>query len=323
MNKKSFVAFCLKIALLFVILCAVDRVVGFAFVTMKNVGLNRNPGNMWLKTAYIVERVKTDVVIIGSSKATHNYISDSLSEYLHMSVYNCGQDGCFFLYQNCILNMILDRYQPKTILWDVQPNSFTKSTEAGEYQNTRYLTPYYHNSEWAHCYINSESVKMSIRMMSYMYGYNSKLLNYMFPLLTHTSATQHGYTPLSSDGKNYPIMVHEPESDKGQVFHPYLVMLDETLKRCRKGNVNIQLYISPDYSVKNNLTRQAESAIKNVAKRNNVRCFDYHSDISFMRDSTLFKDSGHLNEKGARIFTKMVILTTRNQEPLKMRSNGD
>lgn len=307
MDKKSISVFCMKIVLLFSILCVVDRMVGFAFVSMKNAGLNRNPENMWLKTAYTIEKVKTDVVIIGSSKATHNYIADSLSESIHATVYNCGQDGCFFLYQNCILNMILDRYHPKTILWDIQPSSFTKSNVADEYQNIRYLTPYYHDSKWAYWYINSEAMKMKVRMMSYMYGYNSKLLNYMFPLLTHASATQHGYIPLPSDGRCYPTMIHEPESVSGKVSQSYLAILNQTLKRCKKDNVNVQLYISPDYSVKNNLTRQAENSIVDIAKENNVCCFDYHSAPVFTRDSTLFKDSGHLNEKGAQVFTKMVI----------------
>lgn len=304
-NNKTLFAFCLKIAVMFAILFGVDRMVGAAFVGMKTLGLERNPENMWLKTAYTVEKVNTDIVVIGSSKATHNYIPDSLSNNLHKTVYNCGQDGCFFLYQNCIINMILDRYTPKVILWDIQPESFTKKNMADEYQNIRYLTPYYHDSYWAKKYIDSESRKMPVRMFSEMYGYNSKMLNYIFPLVSHSSTTMNGYIPLPATGYKYPQKVCSIKKE-GVVSTEYLKLLDETLKRCHKNGVDIRLYISPTYSVKGALSNQAEKDIEYIANANNIRCMNYHSAPTFMTDSTLFKDVDHLNERGARILTKMV-----------------
>ncbi len=289
-----------------VILLCVDRMVGMAFGYMKDIGLKRNAENMWLKTPYTVESVKTGAVVIGSSKATHNYIPDSLAQRLRMSVYNCGQDGCFFLYQDCIVNMILDRYSPKIILWDIQPGSFTKSNAADEYQNIRYLTPYYRSSKWAKKYIDSESKKMPVRMLSDMYGYNSKFLNYVFPLLTHTSATQNGYIPLASTGYAYPNFGKKQQVYGEKVSQKYLSILDETLKRCRKANIDIRLYISPTYYVKNNLTHQAELAIMHVAEKNRVILYNYHSASEFMCDSTLFKDNEHLNENGARRFVEYI-----------------
>lgn len=122
-KKNTLWAFCLKIVLLVVILFGVDRLVGAAFVKMKDVGLAGNPENMWLKTPFTIEKVDADVVVIGSSKASHHYVPQMLEDSLGMTAYNCGHDGCFFLYQNCIINMILDRYTPKMILWDIQPGS--------------------------------------------------------------------------------------------------------------------------------------------------------------------------------------------------------
>ena len=303
---KTLLAFCLKVTLLITILFGVDKIVGLAFVQMKNVGLERNPENLWLKTPFTVEKVDADVVVIGSSKAIHNYIPDSISKAYQMTAYNCGQDGCFFLYQNCIINMVLDRYKPKVILWDIQPNSFTKANVADEYQNIRYLTPYYHQNKWAKEYIGSESAKMPVRMLSCMYGYNSKLLNYVFPLITHASATKNGYVPLENTGYAYPQMTREPQTTDGKLSGEYLTLLDMTLKRCRKANIDIRLYISPVYSVKDNLTKQAENAIMRVAEKNEVCLYNYHSDVAFMRDSTFFKDNGHLNDKGARWFAKYI-----------------
>lgn len=305
-KKNTLLAFCLKVVLLVVILFGVDRLVGAAFVKMKDVGLATNPENMWLKTAYTVEKVDAEVVVIGSSKASHHYVPQILEDSLGMTAYNCGQDGCFFLYQNCIINMILDRYTPKMILWDIQPGSFVGVDHSLEYQNIRYLSPYYPANAWAERYINSESPKMRYRMMSQMFAYNSKALNYVFPLVTHTSATKNGYIPLATEGYLYPEMSKQKEKE-GVVNRAYLDLLDETMKRCKEKGVELRMYISPTYSLKSTLTVAAEEGIGNVAKRNTVSFTNAHSDERFMQDATLFKDAGHLNDKGARMFTEDIL----------------
>lgn len=307
MEKKNMLwAFCLKTVLLVVIFFGVDRLVGAAFVKMKDVGLERNPENIWLKTPFTIEKVDADVVVIGSSKASHHYVPQMLEDSLGMTVYNCGQDGCFFLYQNCIINMILDRYTPKVILWDIQPGSFVGEEHSNEYQNIRYLSPYYPANTWAESYINSESPKMRYRMMSRMFAYNSKVLNYVLPLVTHSSATKNGYIPLATEGYLYPEMSKQAE-EKGVVNSSYLDLLDKTMKRCREKCVELRMYISPEYSQKSALTVAAEEEIGKVAMSNDVSFTNAHSDECFMQDSTLFKDASHLNDKGARIYTSKVL----------------
>ena len=292
---------------MFVILCGVDRLVGATILGLKNAGLKRNPESMSLKTSYTVEKVTTDVVVIGSSKASHHYIPDMLARHLGMTAYNCGRDGCFFLYQNCIVNMLLDRYKPKMILWDIQPGSFTARNTADEYQNFRYFTPYYHRSFWAKNYIDSESKKMPLRMLSEMYGYNSKLPSFIVPLFFHRPSTMNGYNPLPSTGYDYPMKKREKPNATGKVSKAYLQLLDETLKRCRKTGIDVRLYISPVYSVKNSLTQRAEREISRISANNDVHCSDFHSFPVFMRDSTLFKDVSHLNDKGAKVYTELVL----------------
>ena len=305
-KNNSLWAFCLKVVFLVVVLFGVDRLVGAAFVKMKDVGLAANPENMWLKTPFTVEKVDADVVVIGSSKASHHYVPQMLEDSLGMTAYNCGQDGCFFLYQNCIINMILDRYTPKMILWDIQPGSFVGEEHSNEYQNIRYLSPYYPANTWADSYINSESPKMRFRMMSRMFAYNSKALNYVFPLVTHSSATKNGYIPLATEGYLYPEMSKHADK-KGVVNSTYLDLLDKTMKRCREIGVELRMYISPEFSQKSSLTKRVEEEIDKVAICNNVSFTNAHSHELFMHDATLFKDASHLNDKGARIYTSKVL----------------
>ena len=304
-KKNTLWAFCLKVVLLVVILLGVDRLVGAAFVKMKDVGLATNPENMWLKTPFTVEKVDADVVVIGSSKASHHYVPQMLEDSLGMTAYNCGQDGCFFLYQNCVINMLLDRYKPKMIIWDIQPGSFTSHNEK-EYQNIRYLSPYYPQSVWTKRYIDSESKKMPLRMQSRMFAYNSKALNYLFPLVIGSSKTENGYIPLPNEGYIYP---EKRRSEKTEMPCPpneeYLSLLSATLKRCKDEGVVVQLFVSPEYNYESDVYLAAVKDISYVSYDKGIPCHNYHSLAA--NDSTLFKDASHLNDKGARLYTAKVV----------------
>ena len=306
MKNNTFLTFCIKVVLILVIIFGIDSFVGYTFVKMMDLGLKSNSENMWLKTPFTVEKVNADVVVIGSSKATHNYVPQILEEELGMTTYNCGQDGCFFLYQNCIVNVILDRYCPKQIVWDIQPESFVSKDKSSQYQNIRYLSPYYHDNEWVKSFVDGESKKMPVLMRSRMYAYNSKFLNYLFPLLFHGTTTDNGYIPLPSEGYTTPEM-HDEIDDKSLVASSdYLDLLNATLKRCREKQTDVYLVISPEFSRKSIQTKSAERAICEQAVLEGFHCYDFLSNEVFMKDASLFKDACHLNDKGAKLYTELV-----------------
>lgn len=309
MKHRSIFAFSQKAILFLLLLWSVDRGIGAVFVALKDYGLKVNPENMWLKTPFVVEKVSTDVVIIGSSKASHHYVPSILSDSLDMSVYNGGQDGCFFLYQNCLINMLVDRFHPKMIIWDIQPSSFYGGNSATEYQNFRYLSPYYQKNQWATEYINSESEKMRFRMLSEMFAYNSKSLNYLFPLILHASSTYEGYIPLENEGYEYPSLCETTQvsEEKYVPMENELALLAQTIQRCNNKHIRLCLFISPEYSLKSHAYQSAVKDLQEVAKKNGVDCYDYSSNVVFLNDSTLFKDINHLNDKGARLFTDSIL----------------
>ena len=133
-------------ALVFVLLvCLVDFCIGPLFVHAKDKALERHPSDMWLKSSYSVEKVDAECIIIGSSTAVHHYIPEEIERKTGLSTYNCGQDGCFFLYGCCMINSILERYSPKTIIMDLNPGRLLDSDKGDEYQNMRFLSYYYDN----------------------------------------------------------------------------------------------------------------------------------------------------------------------------------
>lgn len=309
MRNQSLPKFILRIAFFIILLFIVDRIIGDVFVSIKDYGLKVNPENRGLKEPFIIEKVDAEVLIIGSSKASRHYVASLLSDSLGISVYNCGQDGCFFLYQNCILNMVLDRYHPKMILWDIQPNLFDGSTDnAKEYQNVRNFSPYYHEgNQWVVSYVKSQSKNTWMKMQSEMFGYNSKLLNYLFPLFSSSSKETFGYIPLPNYGYSFPKLEKDAIVEHYVRATDKLDLLSSTIERCNTLGIQLKLFISPEYRIKSEAYQSEARDIKKVASSLGVDCYDYSSFPLFMNDSTLFKDVSHLNDKGARLYTNLVL----------------
>ena len=308
MKNKTFTDFCLKVIVFVLLLFLVDRGVGCVFIAMKDYGLETNAENMWLKTAFVVEKVDADVLIIGSSKASHHYVPTIIADSLQMTVYNCGQDGCFFLYQNCMINMVLDRYKPQIIIWDIQPECFNKSNNIREYQNIRYLSPYYGKNHWSTAYINGEGRVMSIKMQAKMFAYNSKIFNYVFPLVAKSSITEHGYIPLPISGYDYPVLASDFNDNSDYIpCDDKFELLARTIERCQIKGVKLNLFVSPKYAIKSDAYNQGLQNIQNISEKLGVVCLDCSSDSIFMNNGTLFKDASHLNDKGARVFTEFIL----------------
>lgn len=284
-----------------------DKAVGLAFVTLKDYGLKVNPEYKSLKTSYVVEKMDADVLIVGSSRAEHHYIPDIISDSLGVSVYNCGQRGGRFLYQNCVINMVLDRYTPKKILWDFLPGCMIVSGDnEKEYRCVRYLSPYYGKNKWTTEFINSEDKMSAVKMRCQMFAFNSRLPSYLAPFVRKGATTQNGYVPLPSEGYEYPVLnsdymddsKYEPDLKKFELFA-------STIERCKREGVELLLIASPRYSYSSRAYMCAVSDLRKMAAEYGYEIYDY-ADL-YLDDPTRFKDSGHMNHKGAMAFTEMVI----------------
>lgn len=308
-KKKTLLIFCAKALLFLVILFGVDRLVGAAFVTMKDVGLERNPYHEWTKTAFILDKCDAECIVVGSSKAERSYVTELLSDSLHISMYNGGQGGCFFLFQNCVINMLLDRGRTKQIIWDVQPECIAEGATMQEYQNVRYLSPYYDSDTWVKAFVDSEDERAALKMSCHMFRYNSKLVQYVLPIVGGGKKTQGGYNPLPTRGYKYPELGKDNENVNQEVTLDLdkLIVYEKTLERCREKGVALTIFVSPSYIIKGKQYIGAVDKLSEITNKYGYELKDYSRDPHFMSDKTLFKDAGHLNDNGARLYTETII----------------
>ena len=259
----------------------------------------KNPTHVELKTLYTAEKVDSDIVIIGASTASHHYVSRMIEDSLRMSCYNCGEDGHFFLYQNCLINVMLERYSPKIIVWNVVGGGLKDSGD--DVLNGLY--PYYDN-DYCKKVINGTSWKMKYLMKSKMFRNNSTLVDLAKPFVTKPASDQMGYSPLPISGYLYPTRSKD-DSING-IDESRVELLKNTLQSINDHGVKLYVSISPRYSDGNLKNTVQYKKLMALADEYGATIMDYYHDDLFS-DSTLFKDAPHMNDKGARIFTELVI----------------
>lgn len=64
---------------------------------------------------------KTDILILGASKAKHGIDPKMLNKHFQMDCYNAGEDGMDMFFYNLILQGMLSRSTPKMVIVDMAP----------------------------------------------------------------------------------------------------------------------------------------------------------------------------------------------------------
>lgn len=276
--------------------CMVERM----FVYLQNNALDQ------LIPEYTVEKVDSEIVIIGSSRANHHYVSSILEDSLDRSVYNCGNDGSFFYYQTCMIDAILRRYTPKMIIWDLGPYILSPTDDENQKELDRLsrLFSLYNSNEYIDSILYKRGRFEKIKLKSGMYRYNSRLISLLYKTYNRLDYLyDRGYIPLKSEGYKYPSikdgkMMSECYSNEREL------LLRQTIQKCYDNDVKIVFCLSPKLDRSNYSETRSYQSIVKIARDRDVRLIDfYHHDI-FMKDSTLFKDNAHLNDRGARLFTE-------------------
>jgi 2-hydroxy-3-keto-5-methylthiopentenyl-1-phosphate phosphatase len=91
---------------------------------------------------------------------------------------------------------------------------------------------------------------------------------------------------------------------KDHVFKPHpkcLEYLDDIVKTCQEKNIEIILCVSPSLSYS---MHGLNDLMKEYGDKKRVQTFDFTGDTTYVDHPNLFFDATHLNDKGARIFTK-------------------
>lgn len=288
--------FILHIVIFFAIVAAVDIASGkvFRFIQAK-------AGGRTGAEFYACEKATEDIIIMGSSRASHHYVPEIIFEKLGMSCFNAGQDGNGIILQYGRWKMISERYTPKLLIYDVSSGFDLADNDNMTYVDR--LKPFCSNNSVKN-YVATLFPMENIKTLSQMYCFNYKFIEMASDCLRDDDfLLKAGYIPLYGHIRDEVVNKVSAEKESSiTTDNVKLFYLEQLIKEANGVGVKVVFVVSPTWKG-GYLKKEAYSVISAMADKYGVPFIDYiESDICDNPD--YFEDSSHLNDKGARAFTE-------------------
>lgn len=298
MRTSEMRKFIFKVILFFVVIAIVDKGMG---VAMDNVLKGTDKGD-WGRNNFIFSELKSEVIILGSSRAIHHYSPQIISDSLGMSCYNCGEDGMGVFLMKVRYQAIRERFAPKVVIYEVLPE-YDLLTNTDNFKYLKFLRPYCNNTVIGSV-INDISTIERIKLFSNMYRYNSVFVDIIAQSVSRSTSTAEEYTyaPLEAKMSNNPKKDTTPKrgvtSDSVKIAY-----LEDIILQCEKDGTMLFFVASPKYA---SFSDDEFKSLKDLCLVHNVPFINHYCDSNYCEDLTCFADASHLNIKGAESFTSML-----------------
>lgn len=291
---KKFIS---RIVIFAVIIAAIDFSFGFVMDYMHD----HSKGGGMAKRLYMAREAEDEIMMFGSSRMNHHYNPMIIEDSLGLTCFNAGQDGCGILMSYGFLKMMLDRYSPKLVIYDISVFDFV---EDDNMKHISLLKPYYSDSLVREI-ITDVSPMDKYKMMSSMYKYNSLAVRVLGSFISSSSEYQKGFLPLPNT-MDYDVEVIEDSMPK--VDETKLKYLRKFVDLCKEKNVPLVFALSPQYKAKDS---SFFTVIKSLTSELDVPFFDNFSNANFCLNHNYFQDQYHMNSKGADEYTKYFVSKLR------------
>lgn len=271
------------------------------FVGVKAVLNMPNYSGQIAKDNYRISRVRKDIILIGSSRCNHHYVTtmlgDSINNYLgkNYSIYNAGIDGKFINSNLCATECLIERYMPKLLVIEIGERELKRKNLS---RDLEFSAHHYHTNEIVRNYLDSLGWKERLKMHSSLYRYNDKLFKIAYSYVIDGDST--GYEPLCGVMK---IKNGNKKLAKEEVatVNKYSEMnLRRVLEKCRDKNINVILVSSPRYCPTDN-----NYYLHNICCEYGLPHIDLYDLDDFNNHPEWFKDGAHLNDEGAHVYTNL------------------
>jgi len=247
-----------------------------------------------------ISNKKNDIIVLGSSRAHHHYNTPLMSDVLGLNVYNAGCNGNGVVLAYGFLELILENYKPKLVVFDIEP-SFDIDVYPPDNNHVRYvdgLKPYYRHSSIKNI-IKEISEEEWHKVHSGLLRYNSNLVNIFVSYLFETDNGMRGYVPLNGQ---YDGELTKDDSERVEDTFK-LKYLEKLILLCQEHEVTVVFVASPRFV--ENSSKNLKPALE-LCKRYNVVFLNYSEDSVFLRHGEWFKDVNHLNSEGAKTFSERI-----------------
>lgn len=263
------------------------------------------------KSTYIANKTNEDILIFGSSRAVHHYNPQIIEDSLGMSCYNCGYDGNGILLNYGYYQMIVDRYAPKVIVYDVMPE-FDLTTG----DNIKYLKglrPYYWIGRTKD-YITEIDYREMVKDYCSMYRYNGIAIQTLMDFTMSRKMANKGFKPSQNHMVKEPEINDTPSNNMRDIDVIKIKYLSSFIDLCQSNGTKLVFVISPLYKRTNS---NEYEPLRQLVVQKNVILIDNTLFAGHNTETQYFSDAVHLTSSGAdeytRIFAKQLEIIL-NQE---------
>ena len=289
----------IKIALFFAIVAVADYSYGKICDYLRDHTKGGFSGNVH----YICDQCNEDIIMMGSSRMRHHYVPQVFEDSLGMTCYNAGIDGNGIILSYGFLEMILQRYSPKLIFYDVTGYDMYVD------DNTKYLNllkPYYYKAGIDSIFYDVQASERW-KMMSGMYRYNSDLFGLIGDNIHPLQQFDKGYWP------SFKVMDYEPKepnlSKQSLVDSLKLEYVAKFIDLAEAKGVQLIFSASPTYF--GAIQTDYHVPVKAICESKGVLFVDNYYDKKICGSKEYWADATHLNDKGANLFSSNFATLTK------------
>lgn len=297
--KKDITRFGISLLITICLLVIVDLAVGF--VGDRLAWNMPNFSGQIAKDNYRLHRMDAEVVIIGSSRGAHHYVTSQLNDSIdnlvgrHVTVYNAAIQGKFANSNCCAAEAVLSRYHPKLVIFDMPENQMrAKEIES----DIVFSSPYYWSDSIVKRYIDKLGLKEKLIMKSSLCRYNGKLSRIAFSYLQNIPFDD-GYAPKYGSTVDFSSKI--TELTMGDPLNPLsadnLVMV---FNKYNKAKVPLVMVCSPGFRPEGNNLQ-----LKKLCDCYGIPFLDLYDIQEFDEHPSWFHDPNHLNDTGAHEYTAL------------------
>lgn len=260
------------------------------------------------KISYSNETTCDSLLFFGSSRCLHHYAPTIFEKELGKSCYNVADWGIKNIYYHYgLLSNILTRYTPQTIIFEIHPCDWMETPYSGT-ERAGSLAPYCGMSNGC-----DEMLKKTGKywqyQLSHTFRYSGSLPNLLTGKLGTMDRSLKGWKPMDGvldttgiKAEEYPFPVDTER----------VALLERFINDCQQHQVRLVLVESPMYICSK---QDVFKFIRELSEKHHIPFLDHYRDRDFVGHAELFFDFGHLNRKGAEIYSEKLSKELREIRP--------
>ena len=276
---------------------------------MQYINTNTVKGD-WGRNNFIANQVKSDVIILGSSRAIHHYDPKIISDSLKLSCYNCGEDGMGILLMYIRYKLICERHVPKLVIYEFLPE-YDYFKDGDDCRYLKFLRPLNRCAFIDELTYDISSIER-YKQLSNLYRFNTNFLDIVAQYCSKSplTAKEYTYSPLKGEMTNKPSSPQEGQGKSIEIDSLKVKYLKRLLCDCKSNGSQLIFVISPFLGIESNAS--AFAWLDTLCANNKIPIFNHYRDSFFCNNPRFFKDSYHLNEVGAESFTRLIAKEIKN-----------